>query len=151
MAGFGALDFGLLSSAQLTHMRTSARRVSEPCSIVIFAYLLALVLWCEARGSGRDHRASTAEWALRRDNRVHNVTTDTCLTVATRKTCLPQIHINCVPGVLMGLCSKCLSKSEVIRKQGISMIIVFGLKNAVQIGKQLASSVWRGIHEDPGI
>ena len=132
-------------------MRTSARRASAPCSIVIFAYLLALMLWCEARGIGRGHRASAAEWALRRDNREHNVTTDSCLTAANSKTCLPQIHINCGPGVLVGLCSKCLAKSEVISKPCISIIIVVGLKNAGLIGKQLASSVWRGIHEDPGI
>ena len=69
MAGFGALYFGVLSSAQQTHMRMSARRVSAPCSIVIFAYLLALMLWCEAHGIGRYHRASAAEWVLQRDNR----------------------------------------------------------------------------------
>ena len=116
MAGFGALDFGVLSSAQKTHMRTSARRVRAPSSIVIFAYLLALMLWCEVRGIERGHRASDAEWALRRDNRVRNVTTDTCLTAATSKTCLTHIHINCGPGVLLGLCSKCLAKSEVIKQ-----------------------------------
>ena len=29
------------------------------------------------------------------------------------------------------------------------MIIVVGLKNAGLIGKQLASLVWQGVHEDP--
>ena len=132
-------------------MRTSARRVSAQYSIVIFAYLLALMLWCEARGIGIDNRASAAEWGLRRNNTVHNVTTDTCLTTVTSKTCLPQIHINCGPGVIVELCSKCLAQLEVISKPSISIKIVVGLKNAGLIGKQLASSVWRGIHEDPGI
>ena len=51
----------------------------------------------------------------------------------------------------MGLCNKCLAKSEVISKPCITMMLVVGLKNAVLIGKQHASSVWQGIHEDPGI
>ena len=76
---------------------------------------------------------------------------DTCLTATTAKTCLPQIHINCGPGVLVGLCNKCLAKSGVISKPGINMILVVGLKNAGLIGKQLASLVWQGIHEDPEI
>ena len=31
------------------------------------------------------------------------------------------------------------------------MMLVVGLKNAGLIAKQLASSVWQGIHEEPGI
>ena len=67
---------------------------------------------------------------------------DTCLTVTTSKTCLPQIHINCGPGVPVGLRNKCRTKSEVISKPGITMIIAVGFKNAGLIGKQLASSVF---------
>ena len=48
----------------------------------------------------------------------------------------------------MGLRNICLAKSGVISKPGITMIIAVGLKNAGLIGKQLASSVWQGIHED---
>ena len=51
----------------------------------------------------------------------------------------------------MGLCNKCLAKSGVISKPCITMILVVGLKNAGLIGKQLASSVWQGIHEERGI
>ena len=76
---------------------------------------------------------------------------DTCLTVTTSKTCLPQIHINCGPGVLVGLRNNCLAKLEVISKPGITMIIAVGLKNAGLIGRQLASLVWQGVHEDPEI
>ena len=43
----------LISGAFLGTINTdemmSARRVGSPCSIVIIAYLLALMLWCEAR------------------------------------------------------------------------------------------------------
>ena len=73
---------------------------------------------------------------------------DTCLTAMTSKTCLPQIRINCGPGVLVGLRNNCLAKSEAVSKPGITMINAVGLKNAGMIGKQLASSVWQGIHED---
>ena len=51
----------------------------------------------------------------------------------------------------MELRNKCLAKSGVITKPGITMIIVVGLKNAGLKGKRLASSVWQGIHEDPEI
>ena len=54
------------------------------------------------RGGDRILGMSAAEWALGRDNRM-NVTMCTCLTASTGKACLPQIRINCSPGVLAGL------------------------------------------------
>ena len=76
---------------------------------------------------------------------------DTCLTVTTSKTWLPQIRINCGPVVLVGLRNKCLAKSVGLSKPGITMIIAVGLKNVGLIGRQLGSSVWQGIHEDTEI